>query len=558
MMGRRLRACALGLLLSLPVPPGPALPAAAIAAAAAVVAAVPGEAEARPRSSGGYSRPGGSSARTPSFGGGRAAVRTPSTSGGYGRPYATSPGYPARLPSTAGPSAGDRAFSRQQSADALGRYRDQQAAARQAQAPRFPPAAPADGSRPYGGGTSGNYGRGGSYGGYGPRAGYGSGWFGSRGWTAPDYAYRSRPSFGVWNGLFLWFLLDNLTRPGYGDFFYNHQNDPGYQQWRAEAERLARENADVRQKLDTLDRQVAAKQGQPQDPDYLPPDTPPEVAVAAGEDARTPSTADVAGGGAGLGVPSMLVLALAGGAIVFVIWRRRSSGRAAARAGGGGPVDTLRSAGNILRHKLSGEGYAPSRFRVGMTLTLDPAPFILAAGSTKVPAPDPGGGNTLVSVEAVGRLGTGASALTRLYLPGGTGFFQLHLGADGGPDECRYFGRIDEVTPADPSEWAFWLDPAEGMIGWPEFQTKDGKIYPRAWAPGTGRIEPRAFDETVETAGGSRTVRSRAMLYAAPTGAASPAPQAEYVLVAAVEADGQAWVEVHAGIDVSPAALSLA
>ena len=48
------------------------------------------------------------------------------------------------------------------------------------------------------------------------------------------------------------------------------------------------------------------------------------------------------------------------------------------------------------------------------------------------------------------------------------------------------------------------------------------------------------------------------MLYAAPTGAAAPAPQTEYVLVAAVEAGGQAWVEVHAGIDVNPAALSLA
>jgi hypothetical protein len=26
-----------------------------------------------------------------------------------------------------------------------------------------------------------------------------------------------------------------------------------------------------------------------------------------------------------------------------------------------------------------------------------------------------------------------------------------------------------------------WLDPAEGMIGWPSFQTKDGKMYGRAW-----------------------------------------------------------------------------
>src|SRR3954454_3821084 len=175
---RRLRACLLGILVSLPAPAS--LPIAAIAAVASS-AALPGEAEARPRSSGGYSRPGGSSARTPSFGGGRAAVRTPSTSGGYGRPYGTSPGYPSRLPSTAGPSAGDRALSRQQSADALGRYRDQQAAAGQAQAPRVPPAAPGGAPRPYGGGTSGRYGQGGSYGGQGPRAGCAAGGSGSRG-----------------------------------------------------------------------------------------------------------------------------------------------------------------------------------------------------------------------------------------------------------------------------------------------------------------------------------------------------------------------------------------
>jgi hypothetical protein len=32
----------------------------------------------------------------------------------------------------------------------------------------------------------------------------------------------------------------------------------------------------------------------------------------------------------------------------------------------------------------------------------------------------------------------------------------------------------------------------------------------------------------------------------------------EYILVSAVEAEGQAWVEIDAGIDVNPATLSLA
>ncbi len=96
------------------------------------------------------------------------------------------------------------------------------------------------------------------------------------------------------------------------------------------------------------------------------------------------------------------------------------------------------------------------------------------------------------------------------------------------------------------------------MIGWPEFQTKDGKTYGRVWSPGDGRVEPRTLTESIEGAGGTRTVRRQAMLYAAPTGLAEPAPQTEYILVSAAEADGQAWVEVGAGIDVNPAALSLA
>jgi hypothetical protein len=220
----------------------------------------------------------------------------------------------------------------------------------------------------------------------------------------------------------------------------------------------------------------------------------------------------------------------------------------------------LGSAGAMLHHKLSGERYSPSLFRVGMTVTVDPTPFILAGDAIKVPAPvSPGAaGGERVSVSEVGRVEGGAVDYVRLYLPERRGFFQIHTGADGQPDECRFFAPVDEVAPANDAEWAAWLDPAEGMIGWPEFQTKDGKLYGRAWSPGEARVEPRPLEEAIEGVGGTRTVRSQAMLYAAPTGAADPAPPVEYILVAAVEAEGQAWVEVNAGIDVNPATLSLA
>ena len=37
----------------------------------------------------------------------------------------------------------------------------------------------------------------------------------------------------------------------------------------------------------------------------------------------------------------------------------------------------------------------------------------------------------------------------------------------------------------------------------------------------------------------------------------APAPQREYILVTAVDEGGQAWVDIHAGIDINPAALTL-
>ena len=47
------------------------------------------------------------------------------------------------------------------------------------------------------------------------------------------------------------------------------------------------------------------------------------------------------------------------------------------------------------------------------------------------------------------------------------------------------------------------------------------------------------------------------MLYDAPSGGTPPAPATEYILVSAIEATGEAWVEIDAGIDINPAGLTL-
>jgi hypothetical protein len=573
-MPKPAHALALMLLAAPMLAPMPPIAVAFLAAGTTVAAA-------QARSSGGYSRPSGGS-RTPSFGGGArsgggggwgaASPRTPSTSGGYGRPGSSGGGWGSYG------SSGDQAYSRQGSAVALDRYRAQaDAARRQREAPPALPSPQGQGGA-YGGGLGGGWGVPGSR----PRPDYrpdygrgGGDWYRDRGWSPSGGVFGGGGglggvlggrSFGVWDGLFLGYLLNNLTRSGSVDFFRNHQGDPGLRDWRAEADRQAQTNTELRERLDRLDRELAQRNGDsaapPRDPTYLPPDVPPDVALAPRDDVRTPSARPTApaadgGGGAGLWLPLLVV---GGGGLAFLSWRRGRIGTTTGGGKGGGVTGPLGSAGAMLRHKMSGEGYAPSLFRVGMAVTVDPTPFLLAAGATKVASPvaADGAAGGRVSIPEVGRVEGGGVDYARLYLPERRGFFQLHLGPDGQPDECRFFSPLDEVAPADDAEWGAWLDPAEGMIGWPEFQTKDGKTYGRVWSPGDGRVEPRTLTESIEGAGGTRTVRRQAMLYAAPTGLAEPAPQTEYILVSAAEADGQAWVEVGAGIDVNPAALSLA
>jgi Protein of unknown function (DUF2491) len=454
--------------------------------------------------SGGYSRPG-------AYRGGGASVRRPSVqgSGGYSLPSGSAA---SRYSGSRG--AGDSAISRRNSAQSLRDYRSSIA-----------PPRPSESARPPSG-SSGTVWGGGRRPEPWAQSGSGSWWGQNRSYPRAPQGYPGGArQYGVWDAVMLWTLLNAVTSARSSNFFRENQNDPGYLQWRAEADRLAANDPAIAEKLTQLDRQLG------QASETAPPTQPGSAAPA------TPSGDDS-------GVMLLvLVLGAAGLVGLWVMRRRAASGAAPA---GPGALPGI-------------AGSAEMRLRVGMTMPLDPSPFILAAGVTKVTPPAEGG---VVSIEALGLVRDGASprggvALHRLYLPHRDSFFQLHLGASGQPDECRYFSLLDQIMPAGRDDWAFWLDPAQGMIGWPEFQTKDGKVYGRAWAPGTSRVPPRDQIETLRDVSGERSRTLHAMLYAGDTGAAPPAPGTEYILVQVIEQDDQAWVEVYAGIDINPAGLSL-
>src|SRR6516165_200032 len=440
-------------------------------------------------SSGGYSRPGGGAA----YGYSAPNRRVPVTSsGGYSRRAYSGGGY-------ATGSFGDRAVSRRLSAQAL---RDYEAAQRPVETyVRRPPA------------YSGGY----DWASAAPRRPpvWGGQQLGTRAARGP-----ALPGSGPLTAVALWAALNSLSSPSSAQYFHNYQNDPGYVQWRREADREAGLNPAVAAKLEQLDAQLAQMEGQPRNP----------AAASTAQTSHAPS------GETGFLWPVLFI-----GIVILLLlwfWRRRMAQ----------PATTAVAAAPGLT------GSAATRFRVGMTMPVDPSPFLLATGLTKV-QPLEGGG--MISVEVVGLLRDGAVLLHRLYLPGGKTFFQLHLGGDGQPDECRYFSRLDEVTPADGQEWGAWLDPAEGMIGWPSFQTKDGKTYGRVWAPSDSRVPPRTMEETLQLADHVEQRQQQMMLYGGATGGAPPAPETEYVLVSAIEGTGQAWVEIDAGIDINPAALTL-
>jgi len=94
----------------------------------------------------------------------------------------------------------------------------------------------------------------------------------------PQYVYNHQSSFGMWDAMFLWMLLGNNSHGS--EHIYHHQNDPGVQEWMAAAKEEAKENAELKAKLEKMEKDIEdmKSKGVKVDETYIPEDIDPDIA----------------------------------------------------------------------------------------------------------------------------------------------------------------------------------------------------------------------------------------------------------------------------------------
>lgn len=181
--------------------------------------------------------------------------------------------------------------------------------------------------------------------------------------------------------------------------------------------------------------------------------------------------------------------------------------------------------------------------RPGLGLVIDPSAFILGEGALSFPAP----GEAPLVIEGVGRLAESGRHEYRLYPEGSLGrrgdrFLSLAPAAVGAAVTCRWFARIAEERPGDTGAWIA-----------PPRITAAGHDFERADA-----TSARTLYERIVTGGATIARTHQLQLYGRPTGLQPPAPPTEHLAAARISQGAEAWVALHAGIDLNPAGLVLA
>jgi len=103
-------------------------------------------------------------------------------------------------------------------------------------------------------------------------------------YVTPSYAYGFGPSYGVFDTLFLIWMMDNMhTNAEARSMAYNYRNDPGYQQWQAETRKQSANNPELKAKVDSMEAELAKMkaEGVKTDPNYIPKGIPADVILSS-------------------------------------------------------------------------------------------------------------------------------------------------------------------------------------------------------------------------------------------------------------------------------------
>ena len=101
-----------------------------------------------------------------------------------------------------------------------------------------------------------------------------------RGYQPDPWVYNSSPSWGPWDTIFLYSMMNNNNNSA--QFAHNHQNDSDYKAWRADANEQAKTNAELHAKLAAMDLEQQKLAGTAINPDYLPEGVDADIALAQG------------------------------------------------------------------------------------------------------------------------------------------------------------------------------------------------------------------------------------------------------------------------------------
>jgi TRAP transporter TAXI family solute receptor len=218
------------------------------------------------------------------------AASTTASTDKYAKPMATKPTTGGAPVATAKPTATKTSFEpkskfdsnvakdvqKQKSANSLDAYKKQQAAFKQPE-PKIAPTTYT--SNPIYSNTK-------VYGGYNSTTHYAyrDKYYGGVGYRPPVYINTFAPGYGMWDTVFLVYMLDNMNRNAeMRQMAYNNQNDPGMRAWRQQAEKEAATNADLKKKLDAMDADLKKMkdEGVKVDPNFVPKGIPAEAMLSA-------------------------------------------------------------------------------------------------------------------------------------------------------------------------------------------------------------------------------------------------------------------------------------